>query len=302
MWQWLLARSLLPFAPNPRTLLWQETAWALASAGLLYLGLRSNGPAWLLASAGLSLWAWIQSRRHYRQIADIPTAKLASAPQGYVEVSGTGRIHPDYPITSPLTGLPCLWYQYTVWRTDGDRNQIVDSGTSEQPFALDDGSCLALVLPESARVITRHVRTWRNGDYRYHECLLRDNEPIYVLGEHVDSLRGRGGRMLDNRRNAMLAEWKLDQDALKKRFDADANGVIDSREWEAARRAAEAEVMRNASQSPDKPEIGFLRRPADGRPLLLSNYPAGQLAARFRRWSWLHLGVFVAALLVFGAR
>lgn len=280
----------------PAGLLWGETAWASLSGIALFSGIRAGLPWLALAAAGFSLWAWINSRRHYRQIADTPTARLASAPQGYVEVAGAGRRHPDYPVVSPLSGMPCLWYEYSVWENDGNRSTKVDGGISEMPFSLDDGSGHALVVPEGAQVITRHDRTWRSGRHKFRERVLLDGDAVYVLGEHVDSLRGRGGRVLDNRRNALLSEWKNDQTLLKKRFDADGDGVIDGNEWENARRAAEAEVLRGGDSPGQPPEIGFLRRPADGRPLLLSNYPARQLAARFRRWSWLHLGIFFAAL------
>jgi hypothetical protein len=297
VFHWSIGRNGLELELDPSAkLLWSETAWAMASAALLFLGIRATIPALAFAAAGASLWAWSRSRKHYRQIADIPTAKLSAAPQGYVEVSGTGSIHPDYPVASPLTGLPCLWFEFTVWRIDGDRSTVINSGISTLPFALGDGSGSVLVVPEDARVITRHSRTWRHGDEKYRERVLLGNEPIYVLGDHVSALHDAGGNPLAQQRNALLAEWKQDQDTLKKRFDTDRDGNIDPAEWEAARRAAETQAL--LGKAPSGPDEQFLRKPADGRPFLISNYSAQQLAARFRRWSWLHLGIFFAALLV----
>lgn len=290
-----LAGSAIGTAPASR-LFWGETAWASAAAVLLFIGTGATTAGWAAAAAGVSLWAWIRCRKRYRQIADLPTAKLASAPQGYVEVSGTGAVHPDYPLASPLTGLPCLWYAYTVWQGEGGRSTVVDSGVSDRPFTVDDGSGRALVVPDGAQVVTRHARRWRTGDYTYHERVILHGDTVYVLGEHVDSLRG--GNASERRRNAVLAEWKHDQDSLKARFDADRDGRIDAGEWETARLAAERQALRDGGAEDER----FLRKPADGRPFLIANYSAQQLAGRFRRWSWLHLGIFLAALSMAGWR
>lgn len=295
MIHWSLGRNGLEFGLNPSTkLLWGETSWAAASAALLFIAIRAGMPWLAMLAAGVSLWAWTRSRKHYRQIADIPTAKLYAAPQGYVEVSGTGEAHPDYPVASPLTGLPCLWYEYTVSRIEGRHSTVIDSGTSTLPFTLGDGSGQALVVPEGAQVITRHSRNWRVGDEKYQESLLLAHDSLYVLGDHVSSLREAGGSHLDKRRNALLAEWKHDQESLKKRFDSDGDGHIGGAEWEAARRAAETQAL--LGKAPHGPDEQYIRKPADGRPFLISNYSAQQLANRFRRWSWLHLGIFFAAL------
>lgn len=295
MLHWSLGRNGLALGLNPSArLLWAETSWATASAVLIFFGFRSGTPWPAVAAAAVSLWAWSRSRKHYRQIADIPTVKLSAAPQGYIEVSGTGSSHADYPVISPLTGLPCLWYEFTVWQVDGNRSRVINSGISTLPFSLIDGSGHALVVPESAQVITRHSKTWRDGDEKYQERVLLKNETLYVLGDHVSALRDAGGSHIDRQRNALLTEWKQDQDTLKKRFDADRDGHINAEEWEAARRAAETEaLLGKASAAPDEQ---FIRRPSGGRPFLISNYSAQQLAARFRRWSWLHLGIFFAAL------
>lgn len=296
MIHWSIGRNGLEFELNPSAkLLWGETAWATASAVLLFLGIRSDMAGLAFAAAGVSLWAWTRSRKHYRQIADIPTAKLSAAPQGYVEVTGTGDIHPDYPVVSPLTGLPCLWFEFTVWRIDGNRSTVINSGISTLPFTLSDGSGRVLVVPEDARVITRHSRTWRRGDEKYQESVILKNETLYVLGEHVGSLRDIAINTTETLRNSLLTEWKSDQPALMRRFDHDRDGNISSEEWQSARLAAETEARLGIGITSTEPEC-FLRKPPDGRPFLISNYSAQQLAKRFRRWSWLHLGIFFAAL------
>jgi hypothetical protein len=42
----------------------------------------------------------------------------------------------------------------------------------------------------------------------------------------------------------------------------------------------------------------IIRKPPHNQPFLISNYSAKELAGRFRRWSWLHLGIFFAALVL----
>jgi hypothetical protein len=42
-----------------------------------------------------------------RTIADIPTARIRSAPQGYVELAGHALAH-RASVTAPLTELPCV--------------------------------------------------------------------------------------------------------------------------------------------------------------------------------------------------
>jgi hypothetical protein len=297
MIDWSFGYDGLKIGLNPSArLLWSETSWAMATAVLLFIGIHSDA-SWLSAlAAGVSLWAWMRSHKHYRQIADIPTAKLSAAPQGYIEISGTAESHPDYPVVSPLSGLPCLWFDFTVWEMEGNSITVINSGTSTLPFSLVDGSGHVLVVPEAAQVVSRHNKKWRAGNHKFHERVLLKNETLYVLGDHVSSLRDDNNSPVDRQRNALLAEWKQDQKNLRSRFDSNHDGHIDAAEWDTARQAAESEALLGNSHS--SLDEQFIRKPKDGRPFLISNYSAQQLAARFRRWSWLHLGIFFAALAV----
>lgn len=278
-------------------LLWEEAGWSAASAFGIFFALRTGLPLFAFASAGISLWAWTQSRRNYRAIADIPTARLSSAPQGQVELSGKGDALPEYPVISPLTALPCLWFDFKVEKGQGNRRETIREGTSDMPFALRDGGQSAMVLPDGARVISRHSQTWRRGDETYTESVLLKDEPLYVLGEYVHDWVESNGHSLDKQAGALLQEWKDDQPALKARFDADGDGVIDMTEWESARRHARQDVM-SGRQLPMNTAKQCIRKPSFGGPFIISNYSAQQLASRFRRWAWLHLAVFLMALAV----
>ena len=277
-------------------LLLRETGLAAGSAFILYLALRFQQPWMAFGAAALSLWAWSRTRGHFRQIADIPTARIASAPQGYIELTGQGDLLPEYPIVSPLTGLPCLWYEYRVERGDGQKRETVRSGVSEWPFLLSDGSGRVLVETLDARVISRHTQQWQRGEEYFTETVLLKQEALYVLGEHTHPAADAGNSALDRQRNAILSEWKSDQQALIERFDTDRNGRIDAQEWENARQAAQQQAMTGGDTVARRDAI--IRKPPYDRPFLISNYSAKELAGRFRRWSWLHLGIFFAALVL----
>jgi len=82
---------------------------------LLVIGLRlqsRNGwLACLAIMAAISILAWLSALNRLRAIRDTPTSKIASAAQGYVEL--TGRGHPfGEPLMGQLSRLPCLWYRY----------------------------------------------------------------------------------------------------------------------------------------------------------------------------------------------
>ncbi len=78
-------------------------------------------------------------------MADTPTSRVASVPQGYIELVGRGQQPPG---GSPVSGLPCLWYRYRVERKNGDRWEYVESGVSHDTFGLSDGSGHVLFDPE----------------------------------------------------------------------------------------------------------------------------------------------------------
>src|SRR6266542_4039224 len=71
-------------------------------------------PFALAAMSVVSFFAWIGNFRRMRQIEDIPTSKIASAAQGYVELLGRSVPIPDCPVLAPLSQLPCCWYRYTI--------------------------------------------------------------------------------------------------------------------------------------------------------------------------------------------
>ena len=283
---------------------WRHDYANLALGGgnllILLLGLKLQSRiGWQISFVlvGLtSFWAWYANLRRYRTIADTPTSRIASAPQGYVELVGRGQQPPGDGLVSPISGLPCLWYRYRIERKNGDRWEYVESGTSHDTFGVCDGSGQVLVDPDSAEILTSRKQVSSAEGYRKTEWTLIEGETIYVIGEHVTL--GGPNAMLDKKADlaTLLAEWKADNSALLARFDADRDGEISLEEWERARQAASVEVDRAHLDIRLKDGIHLMRKPAHGRPFLIANREVAALGRHFRLWSWLHLALMLATL------
>ncbi len=250
-----------------------------------------------IAIAALAAIAWMLSLRRLFAMSGTPTSRIASAAQGYVELSGHGTSTPQFQVVSKLTALPCLWYRYRVeQKTSDNKWKRVASGRSEESFLLDDGSGQCLVDPEQAEVIPRSKETWSQGDYRYTEWLLLPRDAVYVLGQF--STLGGETAELDAKRDVseLLAEWKRNQAQLLERFDLDRDGTISEREWALARSQARREVRKTHNEIRTRPGTHIVHKPRDGRLFLISNIDPGKLARRYKVWAWMHLGFVLAAI------
>lgn len=295
-------------------------AWATAADPLDFWIVA--GPA-VAAALACFLFSFHYLRKA-RLIEDMPTSRIRSAAQGYVELDGVGRLMDGPAIAGPLTGLPCLWWEYRIEEkvtTGHGRNRqshwrTIVSNCSECLFLLDDDTGTCVVDPDGAIVITEsrdrwHGRTrhwsgpppesrwrrWAGGRYRYTERRLGRGRPLYGIGW----FRTEGGAGADFDTNEevrqRLAEWKRDQPGLLSRFDADGDGRIDMAEWEAARRAAEDEVRVEQLARALRPGVNVLGRPPRhyNRPFLLSAVPQDRLTRRFRLSAAALLAGFFAA-------
>ena len=283
---------------------WRHDYANLALSGgnlfILLLGFKLQSRVGWQITLGLvgltSFWAWYANLKRYRTVADTPTSRIASAPQGYIEIVGRGQQPPGAGLISPITGLPCLWYRYRIERRHDNRWEHVESGVSHDTFGVSDGSGQLLVDPDGAEITTSHKQVSSMGDYRKTEWTLIEGETIYVIGEHVTL--GGPNAVLDKKDDlaTLLAEWKADKSALLARFDADRDGEISLDEWERARQAASDEVDRAHLDIRLKDGIHLMRKPAHGRPFLIANREVTALVRHFRLWSWAHLVLIMAAL------
>lgn len=271
---------------------------ALTGGNLVFLliALKSPTPAGIALAAGLvgstSFYAWYINLRRYSAVADTPTSRIASAPQGYVEIVGKGSYPPGPRLASPISGLPCLWYRFLTEEKNGNKWQRVDSGTSTEIFAVRDDTGTALINPNEAEIITSNKQVTINGHYRHTEWNLIEGETLYVLGEHTAA----GGANLEQdwRQDVsdLLAEWKRDKPSLLRRFDLDSDGHINLEEWESARKAAQRQISHEHRQARLEHGAHLLRKPA-GRLYLIANRTPARLASRYRLWAWAHLGLIL---------
>lgn len=256
--------------------------------------------AWLWTFGGLlalNLWMWLRSLRHGWAIRDTPTSRVATAAQGYVELHGRADAHAGAQVYSPMTQLPCLWYHYLREQRDrAGKWRYADSGESDAPFALDDGSGRCVVEPRGAHIHSKHQERRTQGDWRYTERVILKGDMLYAIGAFSSA---RAGQTLPPARIAegeLLAEWKTDPQALRARFDLNGDGDIDAREWALARAAARREVARRHDALRARGATHHLRRPADGRPFVIANRPPDTLARGYLRWAMLHLALLCANL------
>jgi len=88
----------------------------------------------------------------YRIMADTPLIPVRSVPMGLVHVSGksTG----GNPLTSPLTQVPCYYYEVKVEkqvkRDDKEKWESAGTEKAEVPFYLEDATGKILVHPQQA--------------------------------------------------------------------------------------------------------------------------------------------------------
>ena len=297
---------------------WAARVQSISPKGFLILPLVAVVAAVLAFSLAWRNW------RRARFIEDTPTARIRSAPQGRVELSGRAQALPGPPVVAPLTGRSCLWYRYRIEREHQEgrgghrRWTTVRSGASDDLFGLDDGTGLCVVDPEGAEVVPgekdvwygdhewpaagprpRQSRWWGrfgSGDYRYTEERLVPG-PLYAIGWFRTERDGEDAPGQEVA--ALMRSWKQEPDRMRQRFDRDGDGEIDAAEWGVARAAAEREVLTDRAERSMRPGTHVLGRPPAGDwPFVLSARPEADLTRLFRRRAAGALAAFLAAAAV----
>jgi hypothetical protein len=276
-------------------------AEAVATASALEFWLVS------LMVAGLAAFLLRHGLRSFwclRTIADIPTAKIRSAPQGYVELAGQALPQAG-PVSGPLTGLPCVWYRFQVEERRGSgKNQhwvTVDQGEAKGPFLLNDGTGRCQVLPAGAELHCRAKDVWYGPSrhpsgpperqwliftrsYRYTEERVVAGDGVYLLGRFETPRRGPEARERLTRH--LLSAWKRDP-ARMRSFDRDGDGEISLTEWESARAKAHLAAERSERRLLAEPPMPQVLRTDDPRhPFVISTLGEGVLLRRLRLWAF----------------
>lgn len=291
---------------------------------LVWLGLA-------VALTGFGLWVGFRQLHRARLVETVPTAKVRSAPQGYVELIGTAAALPGEPILAPLSGAPCCWYRYQVQARAQKGWNVVDKGVSAGVFMLRDDTGDCLIDPEGGSVTSTHQQIWygnsewpergsgvRWGEqrraswhdrlnrltgiqvevdfgvgefYRYTEEVIMPGDPLYVVGRF---------HTLDHAYHAQgraeiaadyLRRWKQHPEVMA-RFDTNGDGQVDAKEWEAARQQAEQQAAREVGDLQQTDPVHTLVKPDDGRPLLIANIDEFDLVTRYRWQGWGAIGLF----------
>lgn len=272
---------------------------SLPAAHLLVVAFASSGEpgpwtfAWLGLLAGMSLFGWLRTLRHARLISDIPTARIASAPQGYVELQGRGKPLDGAPLRSPVNGLPVLWYRVVTEEKGNDGKwKRVGAVESDHSFQLRDASGICAVDPEGAEMLVRRHDVYTQGERRQTQWAIITDDALYVLGEFatVGSIEHDVNSRAET--GALLAAWKADPESLLARFDLDGDGEIDLREWSLARAQARREVRLRQAQRRAAPELHVVRKPA-GRLFLISDLPPDTIARRYRLGALAYAALFL---------
>ncbi len=276
-----------------------------------------EGIAVLLAVAAVGGVQFFRLQRRRRLMEDMPTARIRSAAQGYVELIGQA-LPSDVPLRAPLTGSLCAWYRFCVERRKGEGGnsgwEVEQQGVSDAQFWLDDGSGRCIVDPEGAEVRARDKRTWvgaapqfvpespgavlwsGDAEHRYTEELILPGDRLYALGQFA-SLDPLQASPQDDLRERVIA-LKTDP-RQRAAFDSNRDGELDAAEFAQLRAAAKAQVEQARREQAARPQTHVLRKPTGRRIFLLSTLPPDGLSGTLRRqaWAWLAAGLVALGLL-----
>jgi hypothetical protein len=210
--------------------------------------------SWLMSITGLYAFGALENLALYRLLDDLPTSRLRSASQGYVELRGTVLPSADT-IRCGKCAKPCLWFEYYTRRSE---MRVTPTGRTPDIW-LDDGTGRCRIIAEGADLWSA-----RRGESRH--AHIEPGDELHVLGEFrtqaeelpppapgmpPTALELRGQR--DPRRlrvhvvRQRLNRLKADQ-ARMDIIDVNKDGRVDTHEWEAAVKATWHGVERDEAQ------------------------------------------------------
>ena len=243
-----------------------------------------------------------------RTLEDVPTSKIRSAEQGYVEFEGHAELMEGPPVLSPLSRRECVWWSYTIQRKRNNEWVRVKSQTSEALFFIRDSTGTCVIDPEGADVFPEQMRVWTSNtasnltgmgtytgsNYRYKEYFLMPHELICVIGLHRTHSAIDDWNDADELRR-LLADWKKNQVELINRYDTNNDGVLDQKEWEVARTEARKQIALEKRRHAATPGVNVIGAPPDRRPFLIAPLESGNFAKKLR---WKAMGSAAVTVLL----
>ncbi len=280
---------------------------------------------WTLFFSATLVTFYLSFRYWYRArlIEDVPTARIRSAHQGYVELEGIGQPIEGAPIIAPLSKVTCIWYHYKIEKKEHyhykgtffQRWKKISEGSSDSSFYLVDGTGQCVVDPDGSEITMSDKLVWYgctawpmaaplvgtgsvgsilNENYRYTERFILPGQPLYAVGE-FKTVRAADNSSVTEISRDLLLEWKRNHAALVTAgFDKNNDGEIDIEEWQAVRHKARLEAEKIHEKQLQKPDIHLLKKPANSNlPFLLSIEPQRKLTRQYRRYAIASLATFL---------
>jgi hypothetical protein len=246
---------------------------AMAYIGVLFVGIafqeREIWLAVLSICATASFVCWYRALTKKRLTENVPTSRIASAAQGYVEIKGTIEKAPGCTVTGALSGAPCVWYRYKISEasreSDGDSSKVFEQGGRAVPFILRDETGECLVDPDGVAVTCPRTYSQAKDRRRYSEWALKPGDPVYVIGNFTSGTAPGEGAP-DHQVRALIRKWLERPPEFVKRFDADGDRRVSAAELARAHEAARAELTGRAVAQGG---VHALADPGDGRPFLI---------------------------------
>jgi len=250
---------------------------------------------WVLITAAaiamaVAFYSWLQSFGLKRAVLDVPTSKVRSAAQGYVELHGTIEPFGNRTLVGPLTQAPCVWYVYGVTEGRGKKETNIDGKTEGVPFLLRDETGTCLIDPGDACVVCDLVAQRRSGSRGYVEWSIRPGDSVYAIGLFRSSSVEQ--QTVVEEAPAQLRAWLRDPKAFFARFDTNRDGKMSRAELDAASEAARLETIERYTAQGGSHRLA---RPDDNRPYVVATLPHDQVAGYFGGMNLIHLGVFLAS-------
>jgi hypothetical protein len=139
-------------------------------------------PALLIVSIVFFLLS-ISHFRLARTIEDIPTSKIRSAHQGYVEIKGKTTLNGQSPLYVPRVEVPCVWYRYQVFRDDqGEPGDEERDKESIRGIFLEDATGICSAHAHRAEIYPTNVVQHYESNAIHRMSWIGVGEFVYVLG------------------------------------------------------------------------------------------------------------------------